>query len=662
MSLESTEDVLRTYYSDEYGSADYYAWSDGYARDECGYFVSLAEKTLTIKICERSDIFGVTVSSAAFIGNQSDKARSATYALVVTKGCVDVRCETDVEVGDYVVSNAYGIAEKTNSTYGYKVIAKEDKFGVDYAVIALGVQADKTDLLGKAINLLDTRMGDAEINIAAAINVANEAHNKAVENTASNEAMNNQLIGALDKVDDMSGTVGDLDAQVGKFALIATQAQAIAETAATSAESARVEAVTTANEALDKAGELEKTVEPISSWTYTDPVTGETNTGATYFAEYVANSLSTKAEMETVSKLDEENKLLIEKNAENYRQMLSSVDRYSVGEYSQAYGLTLSQARNILKEGMIYIPTPHEGADTHLEKYADGEDILQREFTHGFYYVWTLLNNGTYMWSESIGEVWFGTEQPAGTAYDYWYDGDKLFLLQDDGWTEVATLAGNVNNRLTSMLRQEVDEISLEIANARGSVASLTERLTDTEAEVQSLALWSQDADGNQYNLATIKQTADEAGASVAQVVESVGADGKVTAASIVTAVNNDTSGVIISGDRINLNGRITISDLNKETQELIELDTIDVQIWSSRGNIFKSRDVSTILTCHVFKAGVEITNALPNSAFTWEKINDNGTVDTEWRATPYGNNANAIQITAADIFSRAVFNCAVEI
>jgi hypothetical protein len=661
---------LKTVYSDKIGIANYYEWNEG-AYDEAGYFVSLVPQTSTIKICDGSNIFGVTVdatTSAGFIGGQdADNPRNNRYGLVMTSGLVDVRCELDVEAGDYVVSNIYGVAEKTTSGCGYQVVAKENKHGVDYAVISLGVQACTTDLLGKDLQLLSDRVDDAEINIAAAMNTANAAYNKANDSITSNNEMSNQIADALDKVDDMASDVESMEEQVGNLAAISAQAKAIAETAATSAEGARLEAVAKADEALDRAAEIEKTVEPISTWEYTDPVTGETNTGATYFAEYVKHGLSTKAELETVSRLDEENKLLIEKNAESINQMVSSIDKYCVGEYSQAYGLTLEQARNILKDGMIYIPTRHGNTNTHIEKYLDADgNELHREFTCGYYYIWTVLDNGEEMWSEHIGEVWFGSAAPAGTGYDYWYDGDVLYILHDGQWIEVATLAGNVNSRLTSMIRQEVGEIAFEVSNTRGSVATLTEQITDTNAVVQSLALWSKggDENGEQYNLATIQQKAEDASADIALVVQEKDGEKVVNGASIAAAINSQTgdSFVSIEAKYVNLKGQVTFESFDEDTKNKIEAGSIDVQIWSSRGNIFKSRDVTTILTCHVFSAGVDITNTLDGNAFRWEKINDDGTKDEEWQATPYGNSANAIQITAAEVWSRAMFNCEVTI
>ena len=613
---------LKTVYSDENGVANYYEWYDGW-HDEFGYFVSLVPHTSTITICDGADIFGVTVDIAGFVGRQNnDVPRNHQYGLVITSGLVDVRCESDVVEGDYVISNLYGIAKKTNSTCGYKVITKENKNGVDYASIVLGIQACTTNALDNKIQYLGGRIGDAEINIAAAMNTANEAYKKAGESISSNESMKTQLEDALVKVDEAVADIDNISEQVSNIAIISTQAKEIAESAAISAESARNEAVEKANEALSKAGEIETTVEPINNWEYTDPVTGETNTGATYFAEYVKNGLSTKAEMETVSQLDEENKLLIEKNAENYSQMLSSIDKYSIGEYSQAYGLTVQQAKNILKEGMVYIPTKNNGVNTHIETYADGDSVVDRSFTYGFYYTWT---NET-MWSEAIGEVWFGTAQPAGTTYTYWYDGEKLYIQNDGEWASVATLAGNVNNRITSMIRQDVNGITTEIVNARGSATSLSQRLSNTDATIASNAFWKNN-DGSMY-VATIQQKADGAGSNFVLSAYSVNTDDgteqnvELKGASIVLNQGSEDSYIKIDADRIVLDGSVafTIDDGGETkinganiasgsvTAEQINADGITASNVNISGKI--TADSGSIGGCNIVDGNLQIDAA----------------------------------------------------
>ena len=242
--------------SNVYGSANYYPWADGHARTEYGYFVSLVDDTFAIKVCDGGNIFGVTIDRAAFVGNMPEGGLNSTYALVATIECVSVICESDVRIGDYVVSNEYGIARKTDSECGYKVSAIEEKFGVHYAVIALGTQACVTDRMGQQINRLDDRVDAAEINIAAAVSTANDALKQAGEIVVSNQQVVDRVSGALDAVGDIVTDMDTLSEQVSSAALLAAQARAISESAATSAESMRNEAVAASKSALDKAGEI----------------------------------------------------------------------------------------------------------------------------------------------------------------------------------------------------------------------------------------------------------------------------------------------------------------------------------------------------------------------------------------------------------------------
>ena len=253
---------LKTVYSNGVNVANYYEWYGGNASDNDGCFVSLVTGTSTIKICDGSDILGVSVSGAGFVGGQDALVpRDNSYGLIVNSGLVDVRCELDVEVGDYVISNTRGYAKKADSNYGYKVLAKEEKDGIKYAVILLGVQADVTNALGRDLDGIDSRLDAAETNIVSAINIANQAYNKANEVEASNQMMSGKVDAAVGKVDDMAIDVENLSAQVSSSTLVSAQAKAIAESAATSAESMKNEAIEKTNEALASTSELRKEFE-----------------------------------------------------------------------------------------------------------------------------------------------------------------------------------------------------------------------------------------------------------------------------------------------------------------------------------------------------------------------------------------------------------------
>ena len=257
---------LKTVYSNGVNVANYYEWSGGNSYNDSGYFVSLVPSTSTIKICDGADIFGVSVPfngvGTGFVGGQDAAvSRDNKYGLIVTSGLVDVRCELDINVGDCVVSNAYGYAKKAGSDYGYKVLGRETKDGVEYAVIALGVQADVVNELGVDLDEIREQVDANYTNIISAVNLANQAYNKVSEIDVSNKAMSDKVDDAVGKVDQMGADVDDLSTQVSNSALISAQAKAIAESAATSAVSMRNEAVEKSNEALAETSELRRELE-----------------------------------------------------------------------------------------------------------------------------------------------------------------------------------------------------------------------------------------------------------------------------------------------------------------------------------------------------------------------------------------------------------------
>lgn len=805
---------LKTVYSDKINQADYYLWEDEniLQEDRVGYFVSAHSDVHEIKICTSdNDIFGVTVDVAGFVGAQSDVKRDIKYGLVVTNGIVRVRCELFVNVGDYVISNDYGYAQKNDS--GYRVVGRHKVDGIEYAEITLVTPISRFCELSSAVSALDERVDDAETNIVAAINVANEAHNKASEAIViSDEAIKNALE-SLDKSNAAVGKTDELESIVSSSNEAAVQAKAIAESAVVSAESIKNEAVADANKALAETSELrkeleatidkidtdlentsleleatkeslanaktelqdsidgavkdieslEKDLEPLATWpegsenptgiagfvaradedsaTLASMVTwqGETNQSIAAFKQEVAENYATQAMVtavgdnlalfkqevaddyatqEMVTEVDnaltgykqevEKNyatqQMLstVEDNLASYKQevtdtyatqqmvttvsdnlasykqevtdtyatqgmvsevnnsltsfkqevaddyatqdmvtkvetdtskaltdykqevsgtyatqksltdletettkaiaaseekatetyasksdltsfesstnmamarieqkaddngasinsIVSNVDKYSVGEYSQSYGLTQEQASSILKDGMIYVPTKHKDTRSHSETFSDTEET--NEFTPGSYYMW----NGSD-WVEYGNSVAFFSETPTpSNTLKYWYvdsndapegyEAHALYKYEDGKWQKVNILDGNVNNRLAGMIRLTTDKIALEVVNARGSSATLTERIGKNEADIQGVVNWTKDPDGKQYNLATIKQTADDAGASITQVVSAVGEDGEVNAASIVTAINNGDSSVVIDADHVDISG-----------------------------------------------------------------------------------------------------------
>ena len=254
--LNSIE-ALQTIYSDKKGNADYYEWADGHAIGEngIGYFVTLNEDD-TISICTGDDIFGVVVDSAAFVGGQDDVARDSHYGLVATTGVVLVRCELDVAEDDYVVSNSYGMATKSTSDCGYKVVALRNVNNAPHAIIRLNISADQINLMGAEIQDLDSRMDAAETNVVSAVNVANQAYQKALEAGTTSADASNKAQNAIDTSNKVLDSVGSLEHAATQSQIISAQAKAIAEGAMVSAEAMCKEAIDEANKALVEAEKL----------------------------------------------------------------------------------------------------------------------------------------------------------------------------------------------------------------------------------------------------------------------------------------------------------------------------------------------------------------------------------------------------------------------
>ena len=272
-------ETLQTVYSDKKQQADYYLWyqneNEGYAIPDnpYGLFVSLYPSTDNIVVCNgTSDVFGVTVAEAAFVGNQAyvqaeggtKTGRDGNYCLVMHSGLVGVRCETTVAVGDYVMPNSRGEAQKSDGDYGYLVTALSD-VGTQYAFISLSAASTLAKKMADDVEDLSGRMSTAEYNITSVTNVANSAYvlaKDAKENADVNSAyIEEKVAEVLGRMDATDGIVGNLSESVNNACETAAMAKVIADGAVSSANAMKDEAVAKANEALVEATNTKKEVE-----------------------------------------------------------------------------------------------------------------------------------------------------------------------------------------------------------------------------------------------------------------------------------------------------------------------------------------------------------------------------------------------------------------
>ena len=648
---------------------------------------------------------------------------------------------------------------ETSKKLGYKVTAVSYEAGVYYARISIVPNGNALARIEEEINILTDRLVANEGNVTVAINRANDAYALAELGGGSGNA---EVIDRLNKVEDKVQQAQDAsNSAVDTANSAATHVEEIAKQVESDVE----EMTNEVKEEIEKNREelaatneqiinITKITDPIDKWTNTDG-----SVGVEYLLQYIDDDLATKAEVQGVDGKVESAYTAIEQNAKEIRLIASSVQKYCIGEYSQAYGLTVDEAKSILPVGIVYAP-----GNNHTEQYSTDSGNIIQTFRRGFSYVW----NGT-SWEESnIENVNFSDVYiypPVGSSVSYWYTGDATPIYNDvayekytlyEGsqgqWVPVATLQDSSVSRIASALRIEDNSIKAEIADVRGNYVKIEERISDAEAEIENIANWENDetsalsvlkqrvddaeADitqlaeftyttaldakifytqpsggryyatrpewdedkkkwvfsGNSFDiatneycyapnpnnaqtyfqytcdkdnqwyeiekgistsLATIQQQADANGASIGMIVK----NGEVDGAAIIAAVNDNESTVKIEGNQINLKGQVTFESFDQATQDRIDADTIDVQIWSNRGNVFKSRNVFTTLSCHVFKGGVDITNTLSDDKFKWIKYKDDGTQaeDLQW-------SGKTLTISPGDVYNRAVFQCAVEI
>lgn len=100
-----------------------------------------------------------------------------------------------------------------------------------------------------------------------------------------------------------------------------------------------------------------------------------------------------------------------------------------------------------------------------------------------------------------------------------------------------------------------------------------------------------------------------------------------------------------------------TSTVLDVQTVPIVEdgSSPVTVQIDSSAGNIFKNNRITTVLTCHVYRGGKQVTEQV--KSFNWKKYDSTGTEDTSFSRESAGNQ---ITISAEDVLSRAIFGCQV--
>lgn len=519
------------------------------------------------------DVLGVTVDAAGFVGSYDDKEVDETYSLVAINGTVDVYCDANVQVGDYVYPGAEGRARKSDGHYGYLVVARDNVEGKATIVLAPSIVNAKT--ISDYVDYLLAETKRVSENVVKAVSDASTALNAVNESKGNlNDAMggvNNTLGNMLEQLSTNTTIANRADMAAAEAKKIANQAQEYVDEIVITAGGDATTALSKANAALNEVTKLSEEMTPLVQ--YTDPKTGELLGVAGYIAKSDANgatlgeivnwknddvegyaatvkrvdahqtSIDNLASFETDTKntLAQINQTANEQGA-SITALTSKIDKYSVGEYSQAYGLTQAEAADILEAGkIVFIPTDFVSGDASfteiynpivVETWTVDDKNQKYVYSDGSYYYyhdgskWTSvsISDGqtagycVTRFAEGYSYVWNGLKwQPEYEALNvfftdsvpttvasvsplYWVVGAKyegkdykvgglyLYDAEKSSWKECALGSSNSMSRTTALVKQTQNEWQTAISNVEGDLATIKTKVDENGSNVAMVA------------------------------------------------------------------------------------------------------------------------------------------------------------------------------
>lgn len=475
---------LKTEYSDEMGFANYYPWEDGgdskYSR--IGYFVAVADRERRIKICTESDeVFGVTVVTAGFIGNQDGIPDNDDYSkygtkkgsncgvecgLVAHSGVVNVHCRSDVVKGSHVICDGDGYAKvvpEEDGGYGFKVIGIDWKNGEKYAVISLDASINQLHALGKEALEIRTRMTGLEKNVTTAVNAANQALSKVNEIGEVSQGVAGKVDEIANVVDKNNQQIADTTNKVNQAVQQAQQAQQVAQEISNKVvENAKVE--------------IQQLKDDVSK------------------AQEVANDAKSKAEVassevqNTKNEILSEIKTITDEQIKNINDNINNINEQieeSETNFNNKIAEELAKKDGEYTEKFIAI---QDAIDENDGSITDLVTSLNKSYEKVKEIVG---DNGNYTYTSMEGES--GKTPSGNTVY---YDGTKYLYHNGSTWTTT----------------DDISETGL-IA----SIAGVQKQADKNSASIDSFTEWKGKQD---TAIADIKQIAEQSGAKVDLITE----------------------------------------------------------------------------------------------------------------------------------------------
>lgn len=191
-------------------------------------------------------------------------------------------------------------------------------------------------------------------------------------------------------------------------------------------------------------------------------------------------------------------------------------------------------------------------------------------------------------WSDGANDVktyfqtYINSNEAKWTAYSEWKTSTSTSIASLEGrvtanessitslaqWRSEATSSIASISQKANANESSITSLAQWKSEATNSIASISQKANANESSISSLTYWKNNtADGAIQSISAIRQTANSASARIDLLVNSSGTGMTSSAASIIMeAINDDTSSIKISADKIQLSGTaefITADDLS---------------------------------------------------------------------------------------------------
>lgn len=164
-------------------------------------------------------------------------------------------------------------------------------------------------------------------------------------------------------------------------------------------------------------------------------------------------------------------------------------------------------------------------------------------------------------------QTWANAQEAGFSAVAQWQSGAESSLSRIEGKADANTAS--------------ISAVSQRVTATSDALAAYKQEVSDTYATTQQLSSLSSTVDGKiSLSQSAILTYVENNYAEAAMIASVTNSRGEVTAASIVAAVNDAGSSVMIDADRININGSTVLQARNGSEDLVTRIDGNDISVY----------------------------------------------------------------------------------